>query len=92
MTNRGWTLPTAHSAYIHMNKIGFLVIAHTPTLHGQGGIANLGCRYSRNANINGFGFDVLAVQRNARSAFAEIAVARRTTIAAYDVDFAVGAS
>ena len=75
-----------------MNKIRFLVIAHAPTLQGQGRIANLDCRHSWNANINGFGFHVLAVQRNAGAVFAEIAIAPRGAITAYDVNFAVGAA
>ena len=86
------TLPARTRAYVHMNKIGFRVIAHAASLQGQGRIANLGSRDSRNANIDGFRFHVLAVQRNPWSVFAEIAVALRGTIATYNVNLAVGAA
>ena len=90
IANSGSALPAPYGAYVHMNKIRFRIIAHAASLQRHGRIANLGSRNSRNSNIDGFCFHVLAVQRNPWSVFAEIAIAPRGTITTYDINLAIG--
>lgn len=72
-----------------MHKVGLCIVAHAPALQRQRSIANLSGGYPRNANVDGFGFHMLTVQRNSMTMFAKIVIAPRSAIPANDVDLAV---
>ena len=80
----------ANGTNIHVNKVRLRVIAHSAAMESQGSVANFGGGNSGNADVDGLGFHVLAMQRNAVSMFTKIVVAPRSAIAADDVDRAVG--
>jgi hypothetical protein len=66
------------------------VVTDTSSVHGEGGVAHLGGGYAGDADIDGFGFHVLAVHGDAVSVLAEEVVAPGRAVAADDVDLAVG--
>ena len=59
-------------------------------MHGKRGVAYLGGRHARDADVDGLGFHVLTVFGHAVAVFAEVVVAPRGAIAADDVDLVVG--
>jgi len=75
-----------------MHKIGLGIVANTAAPQRQGRIADCCGRYSRDSNIDGFGFHMLAVQRDAVPSLAEITIAPWNAVAADDVDLSVGTS
>ncbi len=74
---------------IDMNGDGFRVITYSAAMKDQGGITYLCGGNSGNAEVDGFGFHVLAVELNAVSMLAQVVVAPRCSIAAHDIDHAV---
>ena len=66
------------------------VVADASALHGKGCVAHLGSGYAGNADVDGFGFHVLAVQGNSVAVLAEVVVAPWSAISADDIDNSVG--
>jgi hypothetical protein len=79
-------LPAAHRANIDVDEVGFCVVTYATAMQGQGSVAYLGRRNSGDADVDGFGFHMLAVQRHTVSMLAQVVVAPRSAIAADDVD------
>ena len=75
-----------------MDEIRSRIIAHSAPMQGQSRVAERGSGYARYANVDGHGPHMQAVLRDAVSMRPEPFIAPRGSIAAYHVDFGVGAS
>lgn len=82
--------PMAYRPYVDVDEIRPRIIPNAAAMEGEGGIANLGCREAGDANIDGFGLDVFAVQSDGVPVIAEPLIRARGAVAADDVDDAVG--
>lgn len=72
-----------------MYEVRLLIVANSAAMESKCSVANFGRRNARNADVNGLGFHMLAMQRHAVSMFSEVVIAPRSAIAADNVDRAV---
>ena len=80
------------AADVDVDEVGLGVVTDASTLHGESGIADFRCRYAGNADVDGFGFHVLAVEGDSVAVLAQVVVAPGRAVAADDIDDAVGVS
>jgi hypothetical protein len=88
---RGRNLPTTHAAHVYMHKIGSGVIADSTAMQGQGRVAQRGRWNAGNANVDGHGLHVQAVQRYTMTMSAQVFVTPRRPVTANYVNFGIGA-
>jgi hypothetical protein len=59
-------LPTADTAYVDMDEVRGLIVAHSASVQGEGCVPQPGSRKIGQANVDGFGLYVEAVLRDPR--------------------------
>src|SRR5579863_8030025 len=82
-------LPAAHAPDVDMNEVGVGIVADTAASERQRGVPDTGSRNAGQANVDGLGLHMHAMQGDAGRMGPQELVAPRRTIAADDVDFGV---
>ena len=86
------SLPAPDSANVNVDEIGLTVVAHPPPMQFKSGIAQLGCRHTRQPDINRFRLHVQAVlgDSGVRAARPQKLVRAGSAISADDIDLGRG--
>ena len=87
----GWQPTRPHSAYIHVDKIGFCIVADPAAVQHQCRIAERGSLKARHPNVDGLCIHMQAVQSNAGRVSTEKLVTPRRAISADHVQLGAGA-
>lgn len=82
--------PPSHPSHINVHETRIGVIAYSASMQGYGCISNFRRGKAGHANIDRLGLNVLAVQRNRMAMVPQPLVGLQGTIAANDVDLAIG--
>ena len=75
---------------IDVNEVRFGVVADSAAVHGEGRVTDLDGGNAGDADVDGFGLHVFAVERDSAAVFTQVVVTPGSAITADDVDFAAG--